>query len=587
MNPRPSTAGSVAPVRQYSRRQWLWTATASFAAGCTVPWKKEKSEQQQKADDLKALLESKRRPKLLVDAVRIDGLHPQRFQAYGVVDRLLGTGGDVRPGPARDYVLREMRIQKVDDANGYLKERATAVVKLRVLVPPGVTAGSKADVVVEIAGDCEATDLRNGYLLPARLMEFANLDGQMRQSDIKAKASGPLLSFPPSLNSTGEYDKTLAVILGGATVIEGQVTYLRLSEEVRHVISAQAVVDTINERFDIYVGGRREKIADAKSDRTIELKIPTVYVDDLPHFADVLLHLGFMESASLRRERLAAAAQALLDPLSTQRAAFELEAAGEEGVAALTAGLTSLDPDVSFMSARALAYLNRTESIVPLTKLCSDPTHRIEAIRALSKIDHIEADNALVAMLTAEEIEVRYRAMEALRTKSRALGLVSGQSLGKMTTLTHIPGATPSIAVSLTLKPDIVLYGPNPLLRLPCPYTVNRRMTITESAGQLKVTRLIAGGEDQVAFASGDLVSLLHAMAAVDGTYTDALQLLDDSQKNQWLDSPVIFNPLATTHSLRSEESGEDVLTRPDIPQDPGTVEKPPFWSPRRYFNPA
>ena len=564
------------------------------SGGCAAPWfnKKADAEVAKAEVDIAAVLAGDQKPQLVGDAARLDGLRPQQFEAFALVTQLPGTGGDIKPGPQRDYILREMRVREVGNPNALLASASTAVVKLRVNVPPGVQAGDRLDVIVERSSDCEATSVRNGWLMPSRLLELVALEGQIRESDLKGTAEGRLVSMPASLNSTKQIDPDLAVVLGGARVNDEQAAYLRLDESVRHGETIKRVVATLNTRFDVYHRGELKGIAEGKSDRTIALLIPADYRHDLQHFADVILSVGFMEDQTQLAHRMEKAGKALLDPVPSQSAAHQLEAIGKDALPLLAAGLDSPNASVRFNAAYALAFLDDPRAVPTLAELAArDPQRRQLALIGLTVIESREAEEALRQLLQEPEVEVCYGALHALRRRSSYEPSIRGLQLPNIGRLTELQNPQPCVAVALQQEPEVVIFGGPIGVRIEDYYEVNPRMMMTNTGGMIRLSHFQPGQEDLFATAEPNLQSLLHAMSSVKATYSDVVQFLDAANAGGWLSAPVKFNPLPSKPGDTRVEAGTETqpeedkkLSRGDLPQDKSTIPPPPVWDLRRYF---
>jgi hypothetical protein len=540
-----------APLTIFSRRQLFSVCLLSVcAAGCTTPWikKEEENPLAKKTKEVEKILRSDDRPRLIGEAGSMVGLVPRQFEAFGLVINLPLTGGDTKPGEPRDYVIRDLKIRGIDNPNELMRSKTSAVVKLRADCPPGYQHGDRVDLIVQKSMDSEAKDLRNGELMPARLMDFVALsDKKMHQSELKGLANGPIVSIPPSMNSTKQSDPDLGIILGGARLVEEQRIGIRIKDELRHVETAKLISAAINERFDIYDKNVRKGIAVPKSDKNIELSIPSKYRQDIPHFVDVLLSVGFLESTGARTMRLEQCRTQMQSPTTVKSAANQLEAAGKEGIPILKESLTSPDPEIRFYAAYSLAFMDEADAIPILVELSkSESAFRPLTLVGLSVLESPSAEQALRQLLQESEPELCYGALRSLRKRKTYDPVAQGQMLEGLARITEIASSHPLIAVSLTAEPEIATFGGPIQVSLPEYTEVNPRMTMKNENGIIRLAHFRPGKEDLHSAAEPNLRSILQGMRDVQATYSDAIAFLDTAEQSGWIAAPVEFNPIPT-----------------------------------------
>ncbi len=561
--------------------------------GCAVPWMKSDPDKEvnKHNKELRQLLASEKRPKLIGDAAVVSGLAPQQFEAFGVISSLMGTGGEIKSGPQREYVLREMRVLQADNPNAILASNTTAVVKIKANVHAGCQAGELVDLIVEKSTDCDAKDLRNGWLMPTRLLDLVSAGGSIRQSDLKANATGPLVTFPASLNSTKELDRNLAIVLGGGRVTNDQVAYLRLNDAVRHVKTANDVADDINARFDLYFKGELRGVAEGKTDRTIELMIPSKYRLDIGHYTDTVLSIGFLEKdrPEMKAERLKSSEALLSDPITARRAAMQLEAIGKESIPILRKALQSSDKEIRFYAAYSLAYLDDDQAVPTLIDLArTESAFRPMALIGLSVVDRTAGEEGLKSLLSESEPELCYGALRSLRKRKSQASVASGQMLSSIGRVTEIISPNPMIAVSLELEPEIALFGGSIPLSMPNYYEVNSRMTMRAENGMILLSSFKPNEPDQNVYADPNIKSVLEAMSKLQASYSDAIIFLDEAQRQKWITVPVAFNPIAKPgrkfNRLTGSSETEISLAKSDLLQDEDTKPIYPWYSLNRYW---
>ncbi len=558
--------------------------------GCSAPWVKKddkEAEFAKRTKDIKELMKSKDRPRIIGDIATITGLVPQQYESFGLVYKLPGTGGDTRPSQSRELVLRELKIREVENPNSVIASDSTAIVKLRANAPAGAVVGDRVDVIVEKSIDCEATDLRGGELMPTRLKDLVPIAGAIRESNVKAIAAGPLVTVPPSLNSTKQLDKEAAIILGGARIIEQSVVYIRMNDQLRHVVSTQSATESINRRFDIYDKNARVGIATAKTDRTIEIQIPTKYRTDISHFVDTVLSVGFMESDLDQKNRMEECRKKMASNTTAKNAALQLEAIGKDAIPILKEYLQNSDKEIRYYAAYALAYFDDPDCAPVLAELIrSEPAFRHTSFLALTVADHPSVDESLRSLLQDKDPEVCYGALRALRKKRSNDMVASGQLLDGLGRITEIASPHPMVAVSLSLEPEVAVFGGSIPVNLTSYYEVNPRLTMRNDNGLIRFAHFRPGEDDAISLAEPNLRSVLQAFYDVKATYSDVIIFLDKAEQEGWISAAVEFNPLPVAGRKYNRIAGtsETNSETPEVGSEVSTKSQYSWWDPRQLF---
>ncbi|MEO8270664.1 MAG: HEAT repeat domain-containing protein, partial [Aureliella sp.] len=237
----------------------------------------------------------------------------------------------------------------------------------------------------------------------------------------------------------------------------------------------------------------------------------------------------------------------LLEPTTVKKACWQLEAIGEKAAPMLAEVLSHPNAEIRFYAAHALAYLNDRRAIVPLTELAEQyPAFRAMSLNGLTILDHYEAADALSSLLNSSDPETRYGAVRALRRKDSADAQVSGRAVGETGRILEIPtSGPPLVVVSLTQTPEVVIFGDNPLLKLPAfEYVTPKLMINTGSDGRLTISHFEAGEEDRQVQVDSDLLSLLEGIAEVGGTYGNWVSFVREASSKGYLSTPLAMNPI-------------------------------------------
>jgi len=519
-------------------------------SGCTAPWtqKPPKSELEKRTESVQEVLQGENRPRLVSDAASLLWMDVHEYEGFGLVNGLVESGGDVKPSQQREYILKELRANDVDRPNDVLASTSTALIRMKTYANPGVARGETSDVLIELSDQCEATSLRNGWLMPSRIMEMQFLGSQTRTSDVKARATGPLLILPASITKEDSMNLTRAVVLGGAKMVESRKFGLRLKETVRHATTSAAISRAINDRYFFREGSERKGVADSKNDSLIMLDVPGKYRWDVQHYTDVLLALVFLEDNQERESRIQSCGKRMNEPTIARQACLELESMGKDAIPVLEKGLKSRDQELRFYSAYSLAYLDQPSAAPVLAELAkSIPEFRPLCLVGLQVLDHFSAKDQLEMLLQDAEPETRYGAVIALQNRNSRDAIVRGQEVGDILSVVSIPSSIPLVAVSLEKRPEIAIFGESPAVKMPGYFEVNPRLTMRrEDNGQIHIVRFQKGDEDLVARTAPDCMSVFEGIRAVGGTYNDVVVWLAEAERQNWIEVPIKFNPRPT-----------------------------------------
>lgn len=546
-----------------SLRVGLLVLVGMTGLGCSAPWtsKEPVSELEKKGQAVQDLMAGKDRPSIVGDAAEVLWIDTREYEGFGVVNGLLDTGGDVKPSPQREYILGEMRADGVTNPNQILKLKTTALAALSVVVGPQNVKGDKLDMIVSLSDQSEGTSLRNGWLMPSQLREMVLLD-RVRESDLKARGQGQIVILPESFTGA-PHDPKSGIILGGAHLFESRKFGIRIKDSLRHVSTAASMSKAINDRYWFYDGSERRGVASAKNDQLLTLDVPERYRWDIPHFADVVMSVGFAESAEQKKEREERCRKRILEPTAALLACAQLESIGEEATPILETGLIHDSLDVRFHAAYALAYLNHPAAVPVLKALAEEsPKHRGLCLVGLQIHEHYSAKDTLVELLQASEPELRNGALWALRRRDPKDSLAQGFAVGKLTNIVNIPSSKPMVAVSLQERPEIAVFGGNAPVSAAPYFDINSRMTMTRQAdGRLQLVRFQPRDEELKAVMAPDLMSVIEGFNSVDASYNDLVVWLDEASRQGWIKVPIHLNPRpksssAAVHILTKRQKG-------------------------------
>ncbi len=493
------------------------------------------------------LMVDRDRPRLIGEVANSLGMSPSHYDSYAIATSLPGTGGLVRPGMQRDWILDEIRTRDTANPEAFLDDASTALVKLRIVANPCNLKGDLLDVEVENSTECMATNLTEGYILESRLCEMAVLKGQLHTGEPKATASGEMVILPTSFTRQPEMNPLRGVVIGGASLKKDQPIGLRVESEFRHVIVTKAIEKALNSRYFFKDTNKQKMVAEGTSDWYVGISTVPKYKHDPAHFMSIIKCTGFAESLEEQQERLLGCRKLLADPGTSRRAAAELEAIGTDAAKqTLIGGLTSSDKEIRFYSAYSLAYLDCKDSVPVLLELAqSTPTARALCLVGLVVNEDSSAREALEQLLQEPDPDLRFGAYKAIRLRNPNDLCVKGEVMGKSFQFVQVPSSIPLLAVSLQQNKEVILFGNSIAVSLNTKISPTPLLTLSPMFGdEIKLTKRHGNGEITNTMVASDVVSILRGLGSIQANYNDVVHTINQLALNQALATPVAMNPL-------------------------------------------
>ncbi len=515
-------------------------------------------------EKIKEDLKSEHRPRIVGEIAFERMITMARLENVALVTGLPGTGGIVKPSQPREKLLDIMRRKETTQPNTILDDPSTTMVVASVNVPPAARGGDVLDVNVQLSTHAEATSLQRGWLMKSGLMEMSKLGGQVREGFEMATAAGQIVTAAEISGSTKPEDQTRGIVVGGAQLAKSRELGLGVEAEFADALTMSVLLKPINIRFTAFNGRKQTGIATPVEDSYIKLEVPPRYVHDPFHFINVVLQLGFNESEAQLAERVQTLRRQLQEPTTAQKACWQLEAIGESAIPVLAEMLNHPNAEIRFYVAHALAYLNDRRAIVPLADLAvQQPAFRAMSLNGLTIIDNYEAADALSSLLHVADAETRYGAVRALRKRDAGDPQISARAIAGVGKILEIPSAGPPLVViSLSQVAEVVIFGDNPVLRLPAfEYVTPKMMINSEADGRVTISHFAAGEDDRQVQTTSDLRSLLVAIAEVGGTYGNWVSFIREASAKGYLSEPLAIN--AIPHAGRKYERVEEPKLEP------------------------
>ncbi len=521
--------------------------------------------------------------KLVKDVARRWGTNWVDVEGVSLCVGLNNTGSDAAPSAERTMLHDEMKIRDVENPDAVLASASSALCLVRAILPPGAQKGDRVDVEVRVPAKSETTSLANGWLMLARLREYARLNNRLSSGHVVAMCQGDILVDAVMQGTDDSVMKTRGTILGGGVVTKSRQMGLRLRGDYLSVKSSALVGKSINERFHIYSKGDKTGVAVPKTDAFIQLVVHPRYRENLTRYMRVIENIPLNESSASLVRRLASLEKQLKTPAQSSMAAVQLEAIGKDAIPTLLNGLQSPNPEVQFYAAEALGYLDQEEAAEVLAaSIRHEPAFRWRAFQALLAMDHMASQEQLTMLLDQESAETRYAAFDTLLQLSADDPLVRGENVGGQFSLHFVESAaSPLVHVSKDRRPEIVLFGDIPSLESPIMLFAGHNIAIRDSsAGKVCVKRLAAEREDQQRVVSSRLDEVIAAVVEMGGKYSDVVQVISQAKENGCLDCRVAYSARPETgrkyerkadFSIRSFEEDEPIDG--PVPPMPGFVD--------------
>ncbi|MGD0598001.1 MAG: flagellar basal body P-ring protein FlgI [Sedimentisphaerales bacterium] len=375
------------------------------------------------------------------DAIPISG--------YGLVGGLNGTGSSECPTQIRTY-LQKYILQRLGGAkvnvDDLISSPDTAVVIVEGMIPPAASKNQRFDVRVTALPGTQTTSLEGGWLYGVDLFEARQVGTSIKPL---AAAEGPV--FTDSAIS-GSQDPRTGYVLGGGTVVEEYKVNLALRLPDYRIVSQ--IRNRINERFGY-------EIAVALAPGSIELRIPTKYLEAKSRFIQLVRATYIVESPELTEKRIMTHIEKLAGSKDKNASEIALEAIGNAAMPKLAALLNSSDPEVRLRAARCMFNLGDQRGRESLWGIATDKksSYRIEAIDALVNTSAgQDVTSMLQSLLRDDDLSIRliaYENLVRLRDVTVSRKLIANSFYLDQVTQT----GKPAILVSRRIQPRIALLG--------------------------------------------------------------------------------------------------------------------------------
>jgi flagellar basal body P-ring protein FlgI len=530
------------------------------------------------------------------DYAIVSGLNDIEVRGVGLVQNLVGTGFDDVNSIERAMLYEEMKKMGINDINGLLADKSSAVVNIKGRMRAGIRENELFDVQVSVPAESGVRSLRNGYLIAATLQDMRAIEGSVVKGETLAVAEGSIMvSDPLATESNNPSGLKQGIILSGARSKKTRYLFISMKSEYESAAMTKRIAEVINNRF--YVSsGQKKGMAKAKDNVLIVLDVPPTYRNDVHRYVRVVESLAYHETLSQQQRRIERLKSELLVPSKSQNAAFQLEAiGGKVAIDALWSAMSTGDEEVLFHTATSLAYLGDGSASKVLARIVqNNPVFRIYALNALSLLrNDIDAELALHELLQMPSAETRYGAFRALWQRNPADRAIRGESLGGQFSYHGIavpvvpvrtnrsistvgwsneldkepkPTSPPMVHLTRTKRPEIVLFGND--IRLNRPFVLDAGPTIfingNNVTGEITIKKF-ASKPDQLdesrTVNSSNLDDVIRAVVDIGGTYPDVVQMLCQADQKKCLSCPLKIDSLPEANRFYQRKKEQETNT--------------------------
>ena len=529
-------------------KKTLVLATLLCATGCQDALLRSQSPDVEpaKADAFKSKIETN----LLGDYMSVHGSAPVVLQGVGLVTGLDGTGGDPPPSMSRTQLREEMKRRGVKNPETVLRDPSTALVVVRTYLPTLAHKGQELDIEVRLPANSKAKSLRGGWLMSTRLTEQQLTSGGVKEGKVYAVAKGPIL-----ISGTEDDDESRAarfkrgkILAGGHCLTDRDMTVV-LRSDFGSVRNAKRISDRISQRFFFYNEyGNREALADAQTDRQIELKLHPRYRDNDWRYKQVVRNIAFKESSVAARVRQQQLQQDMLNPAKAAKAALQLEAIGEDSIPFLKRALNGHHLETRFHAAVALAYLDDPSGVTALAEGARDePVFRAHAFAALSTLRDSEAQLALQELLEETNAETRYGAFRALTILDKTNPELRTERFPHRFYFHELDTKTdPMIHLTHRQKSEIVMFGRGQKFKTPLSLRAGQHIMINakDETDEIVLSRYQIGKPDIRETMPNSIADVIRRAVELGATYPDIVEMLRQAERQSNLTSRLEIDAL-------------------------------------------
>ena len=510
--------------------------------------------------------------RIIQEVCGIYGLDYEMVHGIGLAVDLKGTGSAPVDSGQRTFLINELKKnQSVEDIETVLKSDETELVILQGKIPPGTRKGDRFDLEVVTMHSSEATSLENGLVLTTELRPIARLGRGLQRGHIAGTATGRILVnslFEARSDSEADVHGT---VLGGGIAQKDRNLGLRIQSTEFNQKTTLQIAHAINQRFQRDSDFGKDGVAEAKTDRIVELKVPANYRGNIGRYVSVIHHMAFQESEQDRQKRMIELVRAISDPAQAGLAALKLEGMGKKAIPMLKKVLDHQDMEVKFRAAEALAYLKQPIGIPVLQEVArKEPRFRWHALAALASFEETSATKAIKELLHVKSAETRYGAFRALREQAPQDPLAEGHWFGGDFYLHTIESnAEPMVHFARLKRPDIVVFNDQQVFEDNLLFVEAGLTIAAEGPGQISIKRYSAEFGSEFQTCTNRVSDVIATLGSMGIGFADQLKFLREVHSDGMLNSRVVVNAspklgrnIAQSNNASNKKSTDSVRNR-------------------------
>jgi flagellar basal body P-ring protein FlgI len=478
------------------------------------------------------------------ESCRVFGAHYSKIEGIELAFGRADTGSNPKPGGQREHLIKELGTMDLEiDIPTLLAGKDTEMVLLKGLIPPGAKVGDRFDVEVGVMRSSDATSLENGMVSKTKMFPIEIMGRAPKKGNVTGYCSGRILVDSLFETRQDQANRLHGYILGGGVVMEEREIGFQLAKEEASTKTAIGIARAINSRFTYEDRTGRHGVASPKTDKFVGLVTPNEYRHNLGRFLDIASNIVHSETPNQLLERMDKLEKELMNPATSELAAFRLEAIGKNGIPILKRAMRHESLEVKFYASEALAYMGEADGIPHLKMVAEkEPAFRWAALTALSTIPGSDAARALLDLLHSNSVETRYGAFQALQNHSPNDPLVAGQVIGDFR-LHRIPSSTPQPMVHFSRKQrnEIVIFGDHQTVAEEFTY-VEPGLTVKGTKnGHVAITKHTTKG-DQRMVVTNQVSDVVESLQRAGFSYGDILKIMRQAKNAGTINTRLVIN---------------------------------------------
>ena len=414
----------------------------------------------------------------------VRGDRPLLVSGFGLIVNLHGTGSSQVPEALSRHLITEMQKHGVGSARyremtggqgprQMLASLNTTVVRVRGLIPPGATAGTPFDLLVETIDevDIQTTSLEAGQLYTTSLGVLGD-NVHMYHSQERATGHGPIFIQPNETDPSALQVYPLrASVLAGGRVTKSRRIELVLNQP--NWLRSRAIATRINEQFGHEKASSVFNTAMAQSDQLIRVNVPDRFADQVDKLLGLINHLYLDRTPSFGPKKVRELAQVLInEPRYARDVVLAWQVLGRRIIPMLNEYYVHNERHVQLAALEAGVHLGDKRAVMKLADIAQSPLagDRREVARILQFMpDSLKGSAILWKLVNDDDHSVCLTAYRSLADMADPLlkRHVFGDKNQFKFVLDLLPSEKPMVYISHSPMPRLVLFDDEMAFRRP------------------------------------------------------------------------------------------------------------------------